>query len=147
MKRPIVIKHQFVEFIPDVIEDHVVYVSLRFGTAVHLCCCGCQNKVVTPLRPTDWQITFDGKTISLYPSIGNWSFPCRSHYWIKNNRIQWAASWSNQRVEAGRKADQLEKDTYFRSETGDSTVASPSNKQKPQQLGFWKKLRNWLFSI
>ena len=32
---------------------------------------------------------FDGRTISLNPSIGNWSYPCRSHYWIKGNRVVW----------------------------------------------------------
>ena len=42
--------------------------------------------MVTPLKPTDWKLTFDGKTITLYPSIRNWNFACRSHYWIRNNR-------------------------------------------------------------
>jgi Family of unknown function (DUF6527) len=35
----------------------------------NLCCCGCGEKVVTPLRPTDWKLIFDGKTISLDPSL------------------------------------------------------------------------------
>jgi len=34
--------------------------------------------VVTPLSPTGWSLIFDGETVSLYPSIGNWNFPCRS---------------------------------------------------------------------
>ena len=80
MKPEIVLKHEFVEFIPDELEQGTVYVSIRFATASHLCVCGCGNKVVTPIRPTDWTLTFDGKTISLNPSIGNWSFPCQSHY-------------------------------------------------------------------
>ena len=31
-----------------------------------------------------------GERALLYPSIGNWQFPCRSHYWIRRNRIIWA---------------------------------------------------------
>jgi hypothetical protein len=47
-----------------------------------------------PLKPADWQLTFDGKTVSFHPSIGNWNFPCRSHYWIRNNRAGWDEDWS-----------------------------------------------------
>src|SRR5580658_1812602 len=85
MNRDIVLKHQFVEFIPDELEQGTIYVSIRFATASHLCCCGCGNKVVTPIRPADWKLIFDGKTVSLDRSIGNWSFACQSHYWIVRN--------------------------------------------------------------
>ena len=84
------LSHQFVEFIPDSLEQGVVYVSIPFATVVHLCCCGCGQEVVTPLSPTDWNITFDGVSISLSPSIGNWNFPCESHYFIRANTITWA---------------------------------------------------------
>ena len=70
-------------------EEKTLYVSVEFGTVIHKCCCGCGNEVVTPLSPDDWKLAFDGRSISLYPSIGNWSFPCRSHYWIRNNRVEW----------------------------------------------------------
>jgi hypothetical protein len=40
----------------------------------------------SPLSPTDWKLTFDGVSVSLHPSDGNWSFPCRSHYRIEYNR-------------------------------------------------------------
>jgi hypothetical protein len=35
-----------------------------------------------PISPADWQLAYDGDTVSLTPSIGNWGFPRRSHYWI-----------------------------------------------------------------
>jgi hypothetical protein len=76
------IRHEFVDLIPDALEDGVLYVSVQYATALHLCCCGCGSEVVTPLSPTDWSLTFDGDTVSLRPSIGNYSFPCRSHYFI-----------------------------------------------------------------
>ena len=64
-------QHKFVEFIPDELENGVLYVSVTYATAIHECCCGCGNEVVTPLAPNDWQLTFDGESITLFPSIGN----------------------------------------------------------------------------
>jgi len=87
------VHHRFVEFIPDELEDGILYISLKYCTAIHKCVCGCGNEVVTPISPTDWLLSFDGKTISLYPSIGNWNFKCRSHYWITNNEIILAKKW------------------------------------------------------
>jgi hypothetical protein len=69
------VKHQFVEFIPEELAEDILYISIRFATASHLCCCGCRNKVVTPLHPTDWKLTFDGKTVSLSPSHRELEFP------------------------------------------------------------------------
>lgn len=45
---------QFVEFIPEQLEDGVLYISERHGTAIHLCCCGCGTELVTPLNPAGW---------------------------------------------------------------------------------------------
>jgi hypothetical protein len=56
MRQDFVLRHEFVEFIPDELKEGTIYVSIRFATAAHLCCCGCGNKVVTPLRPTDWTL-------------------------------------------------------------------------------------------
>jgi hypothetical protein len=77
-------QHKFVEFVPEDIQPNTLYVSVEYGTAVHKCCCGCGEEVVTPLTPTDWKLKFDGESVSLAPSIGNWSFKCRSHYFIRN---------------------------------------------------------------
>jgi hypothetical protein len=107
------LKLEFVEFIPEEISEGVLYISMKYGTAVHKCCSGCGNDVVTPLSPTDWQLTFDGESISLFPSIGNWSFACRSHYWIKNNKIVWASLWTEKRIKAGRKKDKEVKKKFF----------------------------------
>ena len=89
------VSHEFVHHIPprEQMEHGVVYVSIPFATAVHLCCCGCGNEVVTPLDPNQWQLTFDGKSVSLCPSIGNWSFDCKSHYWIRRNQVARATEW------------------------------------------------------
>lgn len=141
MKQEMVLKHEFVEFIPDELEQGRVYVSIRFATASHLCCCGCGNKVVTPIRPTDWKLIFDGKTISLDPSIGNWSFPCQSHYWIRNNCIRWAPRWSKEEVERGRSHDRAAKEMYF----GDIEAAADDVSTPPTanvKKGLWQVLKN-----
>jgi Family of unknown function (DUF6527) len=107
------IQHKFVEFIPDVIEEGILYVSIDYCTAIHKCICGCGNEVVTPLSPTDWEVTFDGKTISLSPSIGNWNFECKSHYWIIKSRIRLARQWSGNEIEHNRHADKEKKNFFF----------------------------------
>ena len=73
----------------------------------------CGKKVVTPLSPTDWKLTFDDKTVSLYPSVGSWSLPCRSHYWITQNKVRWAEQWTDDQIQAGRAYDAAAKQTYF----------------------------------
>ena len=107
------ISHKFVEFIPDNLEDGIIYISLVYCTAIHKCFCGCGNEVVTPISPTDWQLSFNGKSVSLYPSIGNWNFDCKSHYWIKNNEVKWARKWSEEEIKNGRSHDSLNKDQYY----------------------------------
>ena len=82
--------HVFVEYLPDQLEPGVVYVSIEHALASHLCCCGCGHEVVTPFGRHDWKLTFDGVSVSLSPSIGNWRLPCRSHYWIQQDQVRWA---------------------------------------------------------
>ena len=108
-------QHKFFEFIPDELENGILYVSIIYATVLHKCCCGCGNEVVTPLSPSDWQLTFDGETISLIPSIGNWSFPCRSHYWIEKNEIKWAEDWTDEMISLSRRWDAHARNEYYKS--------------------------------
>lgn len=89
MKKKMRLAHEFVEFIPENLKERTLYISTRFATVVHKCCCGCGLEVVTPLSPTGWSLIYDGETISLKPSIGNWNFPCRTHYLIVRSTVQW----------------------------------------------------------
>lgn len=90
--------HQFVEFIPSSPYEGVIYVSLEYRTIVHLCACGCGTKVVCNLSPTASAMTFDGESITINPSIGNWSFDCRSHYFIRQNCVAWIPAKIDQRT-------------------------------------------------
>lgn len=107
-------KFKFVDIIPNQLDEQVIYISLMYKTAVHLCVCGCNNEVVTPISPTDWSIRFDGDSISLDPSIGNWNFECKSHYWINNNEIVWCKDWNEDEIIEGRKGDKEAKKRYYK---------------------------------
>jgi hypothetical protein len=98
-----ILRHKFVENIPRKIENGVLYISIEHCTAIHKCVCGCGNEVVTPFSPTGWKMTFDGKTISLSPSIGNWNYNCKSHYWIKNSSVVWSTIWSDKKIKKDKK--------------------------------------------
>jgi len=145
MKREITLRHEFVEYIPDDLKDGTIYVSMVFATVAHKCCCGCGNEVITPISPTDWQITFDGESISLDPSIGNWSFACKSHYWIIRNRMKWAPRWSQKKIETGRAHDRLAKERYFDStRTPTITDINASDRRGDQgksEWRLWQKLK------
>lgn len=104
---------RLVEFVPKELEPGVIYISIKYRTTVHLCASGCGNKVVLPLGPAQWNITWDGETISMSPSVGNWEYPCESHYWIRRNLVQWAPKWSRERIERGRERDGRALDSYF----------------------------------
>ena len=149
MKKPIAMKlkppntlaHEFVEFIPDVIEEGRLYVSMEYATTVHKCACGCGKEVVTPLSPTDWKLIFDGKTVSLEPSIGNWGFPCRSHYWVRNNRAVWAEDWSQARVNANRARDRRTKDEYYGTDNKSKVI--PAESETLAVAPWWRRLLPW----
>lgn len=94
-------KHQFVEYIPEFIEENTLYISLQFSTAIHKCMCGCGNEVVTPISPKDWSIIYNGETITLQPSIGNWNFECKSHYWIRKNEVIICPKWDSDKIDIG----------------------------------------------
>jgi len=108
------IKHKFVEFMPEKLEEKTLYISIAYATAVHACFCGCRSKVVTPLSPTDWKLIFNGETVSLSPSIGNWSLPCQSHYWIEGNKVRWAPKWSKRMIDQNRRLDEQRNKSHYK---------------------------------
>jgi Family of unknown function (DUF6527) len=78
------------EFIPEVVEEDVLYVSYKYRVAIHLCACGCKGQVVTPLdEATGWILTKGANGPTLRPSIGNQQWKCKSHYYVTNGGIDW----------------------------------------------------------
>ncbi len=134
MEKLATIELRRVQYVPKEIEPGVLYVAEEFGAAVHLCACGCGLKVSTPLRPTKWSLEeeMDGPTLT--PSVGNWQFPCRSHYWIRGGRIVWAEAWTDERIAAGRRAQEERQRAYY--------------EQKVEEaVGFWARVWRWIKSL
>ena len=125
--RQVAFKPRFEQFIPEKLAEGVLYVSMEYATLSHLCACGCGREVVTPLSPTDWQLHFDGEAISLHPSIGNWSFPCRSHYFIRKNKIAWSSDMSQRDIDRGRLRDKAAKQQHFGQRSTASEQSSVSS--------------------
>jgi hypothetical protein len=140
---------RFVESIPEKLDGGVLYVSMTFATAMHLCACGCGREVVTPLSPTDWKLCFDGENVTLDPSVGNWSFPCRSHYWIRKNGIRWAPSMSETAVRDLRAVDRARKNSLIdKADVRSDSLPEPStvsNGRKSEDgQSRWKAMWNLL---
>ena len=141
MMRHSYLEHQFVQHLPLNLDPGVLYISMEYGTAAHSCCCGCGEEIVTPFTPTDWKMTFDGETVSLWPSIGNWNLACRSHYVIQRGQALKAAPWSDDQIAAGRRRDKAAKARYFG--TSDMPTEIGSDLVRPGTRGLWSKILRW----
>ena len=125
---------EFVELAPAQLKDSVLYVSMVHSCVIHRCCCGCGEKVVTPLSPGEWQLSFDGEAISLHPSIGNSRFRCRSHYWIRQGQVIWVPTLSPAETETARKWGRAARDAHFNSRRPEAVVPAPSVPTKKSGL-------------
>lgn len=134
------LKHRFVDFIPDKIEDNILYISLDHGTVIHKCPCGCGMEVNTVLHPTGWSISYDGESISIKPSIGNWGFKCKSHYWITDNVVKWSYMFSDKEIDETIVMEGLETKKYFKEKF------KKDNEERTSSLEEDKKWYSFLFS-
>lgn len=88
------LRPEYVDFIPPVeaMEEGVLYISKKFKSTAHLCACGCGNQVVLPFGNKDnmfWTLTESDKGVTMRPSVGSFNLPCKSHYFISDNKIEW----------------------------------------------------------
>jgi hypothetical protein len=83
------IEYEFVDSAPSQLQLGKMYISTKYRAIVHLCLCGCNEKVLLKLDPDEWSVTFDGRSISIHDSVGNVGLPCRSHYIVRRNRVEW----------------------------------------------------------
>ena len=122
-----------VEYLPKALSPSILYVSDEYKVAGHLCACGCGNKVIVPLGPTEWSFREDGGEATLRPSIGNWQLPCRSHYVITRGKIEWGSDWSEAAVKAGRKKEEARRVAHYR--------------ELERNRSVWLRAWNWLLSL
>lgn len=131
------ISYKFVTHAPRELEEDTLYISIEYKSALHKCFCGCGKEVVTPLSPAGWKLTFDGVSVSLYPSIGNWALPCKSHYWITENEVLIAPKWSERQIDAVRKQDKKDIEKYFDQKGEDKNKLNVSDKKS-----IWTRIKN-----
>jgi hypothetical protein len=120
----------FVDEIPRTLDHGTLYVSIEHATVTHLCACGCGSEVVTPLHPARWAIAYNGEAVSLWPSVGSHSLPCRSHYIVDTNRVVWCRVWSARQAELGRARDQRDIDAAL-------TAAPVAERRRERRLTRW----------
>ncbi len=142
------IKPRYVELMPPSLEEGVLYISKKFSTAAHKCCCGCGTKIVTPLKPTDWVLTESRAGVSLDPSIGNWNHPCQSHYVIRRNRVVWAGRMTKAEINYGRSLSDAAKHFYYGRRVDARNLVSPltpfTEEVSPQKKkGWWTRIIQW----
>ena len=82
----------------DKLENGVIYIDDSSPYIEFLCPCGCGRVTMIPINRNYehvqhpyWDISEsnDGAVISLSPSIYSTGFDCKSHYFIKENKIVW----------------------------------------------------------
>lgn len=105
MRRVESLRAEFVETMPDTLQDGFIYVSERYRIALHNCCCGCGEEVSTPLGATEYTLSVHGDGVTVFPSVGNHDFACRSHYFISGGDVLWADAMSRAAIERGRAHD------------------------------------------
>ncbi len=137
------LKHRFVKNAPRHLSPSVLYISVEYCTMLHLCACGCGRKVVTPLSPNDWSMAFNGKTVTVHPSIGSWSLPCQSHYFIKRGEVVWAGQWSEQQIQRGRETNLIHK-RGKQSENFGTQEAPPLADVESGKSTWFQTLFNWI---
>jgi hypothetical protein len=125
------IEPEFIDRVPDVLEPGVIYVSIRYDAVIHACCCGCGEKVATPLSPAEWALTYDGERISLDPSIGNGALACNSHYWITRNEVRWAPPLTKAQTAAAHARDQVAIERH---------LAPPIQPDSSSRPSWWRRL-------
>ncbi len=148
-----IITPQFVDLMPSQIQEGILYISEKYSTAIHQCCCGCGQKVVTPLSPAKWQLRRDGNVVTLHPSIGNWNLSCRSHYWIRRNRIEWAGLMSEKQIRHVQKRDQRDSQRHIEQVNARKAIDILNRSEVDQSAGqtkdisglhgLWRWLKNW----
>lgn len=137
------LRSEYVKHLPERLEEGVLYISEEFSIAGHKCCCGCGEEVITPLNPAQWRVRSEGGGISLYPSIGNWKLACRSHYWIRNNKVIEALPMSAREIGLVKQRDRRDKDLHIQrlNRTIDRAAKSPS--QQDLIGAVLQRLKKW----
>jgi len=133
-----------IESFPRPLDAGILYFSNRFSTAAHACACGCGREVITPISPVQWRLTRSARGVSLRPSIGNWNFPCRSHYWITDGEVDWAGDMSDAAIRRGRAFDAKLRERYFEEKNAREEKPTLPAVQSEPRRSLLARLIEWL---
>jgi hypothetical protein len=132
---------EFVDRAPRQLKAGVLYVSIPYDTTVHLCCCGCGTKVALPLSPAGWSVIYNGKDVSLDPSIGNGSLACRSHYWIRAGRVRWLHPMTDSQTLQARARDQRSQEAYDLRDSASAESQEPAGRPCSRVRAWFGRIR------
>ena len=79
----------FVERRPKRFEPGKLYIVGEGSWSGHLCACGCGAEIDVGFSPGYRYMVWDGPTVTIRESIGNNHLPCKSHYYITRNKVEW----------------------------------------------------------
>lgn len=130
------LKFHQLQYLPRELEAGVLYYSEEFNVVGHLCPCGCGNKVITPIGSMNWSITIEGDKPTLYPSLGNWQLPCRSHYWIIKGQIEWSNNWTDEEIQEGWQAEETRRRKYF-----------DGLQELEESTSIYEKIKSWILFV
>lgn len=133
-----------VESFPRPLEAGMLYYSERFSGAAHACACGCGMEVITPISPVQWRITRNARGVSLRPSIGNWNFPCRSHYWIIDSVVHWSSGMTVDQIRAGRAYNSALREQYFKAKNTEKSPSILQSSPSADQRNLLARMISWL---
>ena len=136
----------FVDVVPKELDEGKLYIATTFRAVMHKCACGCGTEVSTPLHPTGWAITFDGVTVSLWPSVGNWSEVCQSHYWIDKSQVFWARRWTRDEIGRGREERRSEIESYHRGSSGGHDRGGGHAVGRRNWERLWLGIKTWMIA-
>lgn len=118
---------RFLAHFPEHLEEGVLCISEEFSLTAHKCCCGCGEDVILKLGPAKWRLTKESDgTVSLDPSVGNWNYACRSHYWIEHNEVLEAGPMSRGAIKRVQHRDRSERQQYLDQMASAAIEARPS---------------------
>lgn len=89
------LKPEFILTMPEEIKEGILYISMEYGASEHRCPCGCGESTYLPFNtetvdnPHEWKLTNNNNLITLEPSVGSFQIACKSHYYIRENKIVW----------------------------------------------------------
>jgi hypothetical protein len=139
----------FVSQFPEDLEEGTLYISQEFSLTAHKCCCGCGEDVYNKLGPAKWRLTKnpDG-SVTLDPSIGNWKYKCKSHYWIRRNRVIDAGRMTPKQIHNIQEKDRRDRDAHIASinrHAGGTPDSKRGWKQRTQAAlsGGLESLKSW----